>query len=77
MEEGKTFLRKLQEEVAQHGVPEPDPGWGLEEKLSDYLQRLEEAYRVPLPLQCAVERYREPLVVRSCAAGGAFVPHER
>ncbi|MCJ7627672.1 MAG: GNAT family N-acetyltransferase, partial [Longimicrobiales bacterium] len=59
VEEGRGFLLELQEVVAEKGVPEPDPGWELEEKLWRYLQGLEEEYRVSLPLQCAVERYQE------------------
>jgi len=57
VEEGRGFLSDLLEAVARDGVPEPDPGWELEEKLHDYLKRLGEEYRVPLSLQCAVERY--------------------
>jgi GNAT superfamily N-acetyltransferase len=58
-EEGRGFLMDLQEAIAREGVPDPDPGWDLEEKLRDYVERLEEEYRIPLPLQCAVERYQE------------------
>ncbi len=59
IENGRTFLRDLQDGVLREGVPEPDPGWGLEEKLDAYLKALDAEYRVPLALQCAVERYEE------------------
>jgi hypothetical protein len=59
VEEGRAVLLELQDSLQREGVPEPDPGWGLEEKLAAYLDALEEEYRVPLPLQCAVERYQE------------------
>ena len=59
VEHGREFLQDLSDHVAQSGVPEPDPGWELEEKLQEYLKHLEHEYRVPLPLQCAVERYHE------------------
>jgi len=49
----------LKESLALEGVPEPDPGWDLKEKLGAYVKALEEEYRLPLPLQCAVERYEE------------------
>jgi len=59
VEEGSRFLSELQESLAREGVPEPDPGWELEEKLEEYLKGLEEEYRAPLPLLCAVERYHD------------------
>jgi len=59
VEEGRGFLQELMEVIASEGVPEPDPGWDLAEKLTHYLKRLENEYRVPLALQCAVERYQE------------------
>jgi GNAT superfamily N-acetyltransferase len=59
VDEGRKFLLKLQESLVREGVPEPDPGWELEERLAEYLKGLEEEYRVPLTLQCAVERYQE------------------
>ncbi len=59
VDHARDFLLDLQENLARDGVPEPDPGWELERELGEYLGRLEENYRVPLPLQCAVERYQE------------------
>lgn len=59
VEEGRAFLQDLKESLAKDGAPEPDPGWGLEEKLESYLKALEEEYRPTLALQCAVERYEE------------------
>ncbi len=59
VEGGLSFLAELRKSAAREGVPEPDPGWGLEEKLGSYLVALEGQYRVPLALQCAVERYEE------------------
>jgi GNAT superfamily N-acetyltransferase len=59
VEEGRAFLLELKESLALEGVPEPDPGWELELELESYVEALEERYRVPLPLQCAVERYED------------------
>ena len=54
MEEGQTFLMDLKESWLKDGVPEPDPGWGLEEKLKSYLKALEEEYRLPSrPSMCS------------------------
>jgi hypothetical protein len=59
VDDGKEFLQELRDVLARDGVPEPDPGWGLEERLDEYLRDLNQTYRVPLRLRCAVERYQE------------------
>ena len=57
--EGTEFLLELRDVLDEEGVPETDPEWQLEEALTKYLKHLEEEYPIPLPLQCAVERYGE------------------
>ncbi len=58
LERGGGFLAEMAEGLRSEEVPELDSGWGLVEELQGYLRKLKEEYRVPLSLQCAVERYR-------------------
>jgi GNAT superfamily N-acetyltransferase len=55
---GTGFLRELLGLLAQEPIPELDSSWKLKERLEAYLRGLQEEYRIPLSLQCAVERYR-------------------
>lgn len=57
-EEGGAFLRELHDALEPGEVSELDPGWKMKERLQGYIRQLEEEYHPPLPLQCAVERYR-------------------
>jgi long-chain acyl-CoA synthetase len=59
VEEGRDFLTKLREAMDQEEIPELDQSWRITEKLDEYLSELEGKYRIPLPLQCAVERYTD------------------
>jgi len=58
-EEGKVFLRDLLSALERDTEPDLDPSWRLRERLEGYLKKLEHEYRVPLALQCAVERYED------------------
>lgn len=53
----RTFLMELRETLHTEDIPELGEHWIIDEALDEYLRRLEERYHVPLPLQCAVERY--------------------
>jgi GNAT superfamily N-acetyltransferase len=53
----RTFLRELHEALQTEKIPELGEHWTIQESLEDYLRKLDEEYYVPLPLQCAVERY--------------------
>ncbi len=55
---GARFLEELLACLETEEVPELDPTWNLAEELGRYLGRVAEEYRIPLSLQCAVERYR-------------------
>jgi long-chain acyl-CoA synthetase len=59
VQEAVPFLAELRESLATEPVPELDPEWRIEEELDNFLARLRQEYRVPLPLLCAVERYLE------------------
>jgi GNAT superfamily N-acetyltransferase len=54
---GKAFLTELLDAMASEEIPELDPTWDMTGKLDEFLAHLEEEYRIPLPLQCAVERF--------------------
>lgn len=53
------FLTELRASMDQEEIPELDSGWEIAERLDEYLERLKEEYHVPLPLQCAVERFTD------------------
>ena len=54
------FLSELREELAEEeAVLELGAEWRFQEELEEFLGRTEREYRIPLPLQCAVDRYRE------------------
>jgi GNAT superfamily N-acetyltransferase len=58
---GVASAKELLTDVKAQLSDEDFPGLGLEisARLERYLVKLEEEYKVPLPLQCAVERYQE------------------
>jgi long-chain acyl-CoA synthetase len=56
---GRGFLGELQVALEEDTEPDLDPEWRLRERLEGYLRKLDHEYRVPLALQCAVERYEE------------------
>jgi hypothetical protein len=57
MEEAKHFLGSVLRDLDGEEVSGLDVD--LSAELSNYLQSLEEEYHVPLPLECAIERYQE------------------
>jgi GNAT superfamily N-acetyltransferase len=57
--EATAFLSELRESLETEEISELDADWKIREELDGFLERLGREYRVPLPLQCAVERYRE------------------
>lgn len=59
VEEATGFLGELRACLETEGVPELDPRWKMKEELDGFLDRVKRSYRIPLPLQCAVERYLE------------------
>jgi len=57
VEGARGFLRELRSALATEEILELGEHWTIGEALDDYLHELDEDYHVPLPLQCAVERY--------------------
>jgi long-subunit acyl-CoA synthetase (AMP-forming)/GNAT superfamily N-acetyltransferase len=57
--DGQAFLTELRACLETEEVPELDPEWDIQGELDRFLEIVRKEYRVPLPLQCAVERYRE------------------
>jgi len=55
----KAFLTDLRASMDREEIPELDASWELATRLDEYLKGLDEAYHIPLPLQCAVERYTD------------------
>lgn len=58
VEKARGFLTELRSAAEREKVPELMEEWDLAEEVDRYLGKLEEAYYVPLPLLCAVERYQ-------------------
>lgn len=56
IDEGQEFLRKLETELLQQ---QTDVDVALDQELKRYLQKVDSVYYVPVPLRCAIERYRE------------------
>ena len=55
-EEALDFLRKLETELQMQGSSEEE---ALSRKLANYLAAFGDEYYAPIPLRCAIERYRE------------------
>ncbi len=53
----KAFLQEFRDTLETEEIPELGEHWTIEETLDTYLRKLEQSYHVPLPLQCAVERF--------------------
>ncbi|MGW8266592.1 MAG: AMP-binding protein, partial [Longimicrobiales bacterium] len=57
--EAAAFLTELRKCLDTEVVTELGSDWRIKEELDGFLDRVKRSYRIPLPLQCAVERYVE------------------
>jgi len=69
LEEGRDFLKEMMQAIENEGTAAEKEA--VLEKLREFIRRLEKEYYVPLPLQNAIDRYREWEMVNTSATADA------